>query len=82
MRKRQASGRAVWLPWQVTELMTLPGPGTDVAIESASVTLLKGDLTGIVWALRLSQATMGNIRPQPRVCYDISDFPRARTSSS
>jgi Cu+-exporting ATPase len=38
------------------------GTGTDVAIESASVTLLKGDLTGIVRARRLSEATMRNIR--------------------
>jgi heavy metal translocating P-type ATPase len=38
------------------------GTGTDVAIESAGVTLLKGDLMGIVKARRLSQATMGNIR--------------------
>ncbi|MDR6955926.1 Cu+-exporting ATPase [Ancylobacter sp. 3268] len=38
------------------------GSGTDVAIESAGVTLLKGDLTGIVKARRLSEATMANIR--------------------
>jgi Cu+-exporting ATPase len=38
------------------------GTGTDVAIESAHVTLLKGDLTGIVRARRLSAATMRNIR--------------------
>jgi Cu+-exporting ATPase len=38
------------------------GTGTDVAMESAGVTLLKGDLTGIVKARRLSQAVMGNIR--------------------
>lgn len=38
------------------------GTGTDVAIESAGVTLVKGDLTGIVRAHRLSQATMRNIR--------------------
>ncbi len=38
------------------------GTGTDVAIESAGVTLLKGDLTGIVRARRLSEATMRNIR--------------------
>jgi Cu+-exporting ATPase len=38
------------------------GTGTDVAIESAGVTLLKGDLQGIVQARRLSQATMSNIR--------------------
>jgi Cu+-exporting ATPase len=38
------------------------GTGTDVAIESAGVTLLRGDLQGIVIARRLSQATMRNIR--------------------
>ncbi|MFZ0268273.1 MAG: copper-translocating P-type ATPase [Caulobacter sp.] len=38
------------------------GPGADVAIESAGVTLLKGDLVGIVRARRLSRAVMGNIR--------------------
>lgn len=38
------------------------GTGTDVAIESAGVTLLKGDLNGIVRARRLSRAVMRNIR--------------------
>jgi Cu+-exporting ATPase len=38
------------------------GSGTDVAIESAGITLLKGDLRGIVRARRLSRATMRNIR--------------------
>jgi P-type Cu+ transporter len=38
------------------------GTGTDVAIESAGVTLLKGDLEGIARARRLSEATMSNIR--------------------
>lgn len=38
------------------------GTGTDVAMESASITLLKGDILGIVRAHRLSQATMKNIR--------------------
>jgi Cu+-exporting ATPase len=38
------------------------GTGTDVAIESAGVTLLKGDLQGIVRARHLSAATMSNIR--------------------
>jgi Cu+-exporting ATPase len=38
------------------------GNGTDVALESASIALLKGDLTGIVKARRLSAATMRNIR--------------------
>lgn len=38
------------------------GTGTDVAIESAGVTLVKGDLRGIVKALKLSRRTMRNIR--------------------
>jgi Cu+-exporting ATPase len=38
------------------------GTGTDVAIETGSVTLVKGDLQGIMRARRLSQATMRNIR--------------------
>jgi Cu+-exporting ATPase len=38
------------------------GTGTDVAIESAGITLLKGDLTGIVRARKLSEAVMSNIR--------------------
>jgi Cu+-exporting ATPase len=38
------------------------GTGTDVAMESAGVTLVRGDLRGIVRALRLSRATMRNIR--------------------
>jgi len=38
------------------------GTGTDVAMQSAGVTLVKGDLRGIVRARRLSQATMRNIK--------------------
>jgi Cu+-exporting ATPase len=38
------------------------GSGTDVAIESAGLTLMKGDLRGIVRAIRLSRVMMGNIR--------------------
>ena len=38
------------------------GTGTDVAMESADVTLLKGDLRGILRAKKLSEATMKNIR--------------------
>ena len=38
------------------------GTGTDVAMESAAVTLVKGDLSGIIRARRLSRATMRNIR--------------------
>jgi Cu+-exporting ATPase len=38
------------------------GTGTDVAIESAGITLVKGDLSGILRARRLGRATLGNIR--------------------
>jgi Cu+-exporting ATPase len=38
------------------------GTGTDIAMESGGVTLLKGELPGIVRARKLSQATMRNIR--------------------
>jgi Cu+-exporting ATPase len=38
------------------------GTGTDIAMESGTVTLVKGDLRGILRARRLSRATMGNIR--------------------
>jgi Cu+-exporting ATPase len=38
------------------------GTGTDVAMQSAGITLVKGDLRGIAKAIRLSHATMGNIR--------------------
>jgi Cu+-exporting ATPase len=38
------------------------GTGSDVAIESAGVTLVKGDLRGIVRARKLSRATMANIK--------------------
>src|SRR3546814_16421532 len=38
------------------------GTGTDLAIESAGVTLVRGDLTGVLQAIVLSRATMRNIR--------------------
>ena len=44
------------------------GTGTDVAIESAGITLVKGDLRGIVRAKRLSRATMRNIQAEPVLC--------------
>ena len=38
------------------------GTGTDIAMETGGITLVKGDLVGIVRARKLSQATMRNIR--------------------
>jgi Cu+-exporting ATPase len=38
------------------------GTGADVAMESAGITLVKGDLSGLVRARRLSEATMANIK--------------------
>ncbi|MBN9498943.1 MAG: heavy metal translocating P-type ATPase [Alphaproteobacteria bacterium] len=55
------------------------GTGTDVAMESAGVTLLKGDLVGIVRARRLSQATMRNIRQNLffAFAYNVAGIPIA-----
>lgn len=55
------------------------GTGADVAVESAGVTLLKGDLTGIVRARRLAEATMRNIRQNLffAFCYNTLGVPLA-----
>ncbi|PIP00528.1 heavy metal translocating P-type ATPase [Pleomorphomonas carboxyditropha] len=55
------------------------GTGTDVAIESAGVTLLRGDLGGIVEARRLSRATMRNIRQNLLLAfvYNVAGIPIA-----
>jgi Cu+-exporting ATPase len=55
------------------------GTGTDVAMESAGVTLLKGDLTGIVHARKLSRATMRNIRQNLFLsfAYNVAGIPLA-----
>jgi Cu+-exporting ATPase len=55
------------------------GTGTDVAMESAGITLLKGDLMGIVRARQLSQATMRNIRQNLFLsfAYNVAGIPIA-----
>ena len=55
------------------------GTGTDVAMESAGVTLLKGDLMGIVRARTLSRATMSNIRQNLFLsfAYNVAGIPLA-----
>ena len=55
------------------------GTGTDVAMESSGVTLLKGDLLGIVRARRLSRATMRNIRENLFLsfAYNVAGIPLA-----
>ena len=59
------------------------GSGTDVAMESAGVTLLKGDLMGIVKARHLSEATMRNIRQNLifAFIYNAAGIPIAAVSS-
>ena len=51
-----------------TKVSIAMGTGTDVAMQSASITLVKGDLRGIAKAIRLSRATMGT---SGRTCFRV-----------
>ena len=51
-----------------TKVSIAMGTGTDVAMQSASITVVKGDLRGIAKAIRLSRATMGT---SGRTCFRV-----------
>jgi Cu+-exporting ATPase len=62
IKRLEREGRIVATALAEAQVGIAMGTGTDVAMESAGITLVRGDLWGIVRARRLSRATMRNIR--------------------